>query len=173
MCDKRSWTPRAVDQPERALSEAEVAQVIDGAYWQVAPATGAQLAVVYTGAIAAEALEAFEQIREDVPGAGLMAVPSPDRLHRGWSSAVAARAKGEGGSAHIERLLAALAPGARLVTVIDGPPATLSWIGGVRGDRVVPLGVDHFGQSGDVQDLYRAYGLDVEAILDAAAAALE
>jgi pyruvate dehydrogenase E1 component len=102
-----------------------------------------------------------------------MAVPSPDRLHRGWSSATSARARGEGGAAHIERLLAALAPGARLVTVIDGPPATLSWIGGVRGDRVVPLGVDHFGQSGDVQDLYRAYGLDVEAILDAAAAALE
>ena len=48
-----------------------------------------------------------------------------------------------------------------------------SWIGGVRGDRVVPLGVDHFGQSGDVPDLYRAYRLDVEAILDAAAAALE
>jgi len=164
---------RAVDQPERALSAAQVDQVIDGAYWQVEPQSGAQLAVVYAGAVAAEALEAFEQILEDVPGAGLLAVPSPDRLHRGWSQAAAARARGEGGSAHIEGLLGALAPGARLVTVIDGPPATLSWIGGVRGDRVVPLGVDHFGQSGDVPDLYRAYRLDVEAILDAVAAALE
>jgi pyruvate dehydrogenase E1 component len=34
------------------------------------------------------------------------------------------------------------------------------------------LGVDHFGQSGDVPDLYRAYGLDAEAILDAAALVL-
>ena len=65
-----------------------------------------------------------------------------------------------------------LAPNAGLVTVIDGPPATLSWLGGVRGHRVAPLGVDHFGQSGDVPDLYRAYGLDAEAILDAAALVL-
>jgi pyruvate dehydrogenase E1 component len=164
---------RPLDQPERTLRPDQVGEIIEGAYWQVEPRPGADLALVYAGAVAAEALEAFEQILEDVPGAGLLAVPSPDRLHRGWSNAAAARARGEGGSAHIERLLGALAPGARLVTVIDGPPATLSWIGGVRGDRVVPLGVDHFGQSGDVPDLYRAYRLDVEAILDAAAAALE
>jgi pyruvate dehydrogenase E1 component len=36
---------------------------------------------------------------------------------------------------------------------------------------VVPLGVDHFGQSGDIPDLYRVYGLDAEAIIDAAARA--
>jgi pyruvate dehydrogenase E1 component len=33
------------------------------------------------------------------------------------------------------------------------------------------LGVDRFGQSGDLPDLYRHYGLDADAILDAAAAA--
>jgi pyruvate dehydrogenase E1 component len=31
--------------------------------------------------------------------------------------------------------------------------------------------VDHFGQSGDIPDLYGAYGIDTEAILDAAARA--
>ena len=46
-------------------------------------------------------------------------------------------------------------------------------MGGVRGSRVSALGLDHFGQSGDLPDLYRTYGLDVEAILDAAAAALD
>ena len=65
-----------------------------------------------------------------------------------------------------------LSPGAGLVSVIDGPPATLSWLGGVRGHRVAALGVDCFGQSGDVAALYRAHGLDVEAILDAAASIL-
>jgi len=99
-------------------------------------------------------------------------VPSPDRLHRDWSAALAARARGERRFAHIERLLAGLGPGAALATVIDGPPATLSWLGGVRGNRVAPLGMDRFGQSGDVPDLYRAYRLDAEAILDAAASAL-
>jgi len=42
----------------------------------------------------------------------------------------------------------------------------------VRGQRVVPLGVDHFGQAGDIPDLYREYGLDTDAILDACAQAL-
>jgi pyruvate dehydrogenase E1 component len=68
--------------------------------------------------------------------------------------------------------LASLAPGARLVSVIDGPPATLSWLGGVMGHRVRALGVETFGQSGEIDDLYRVYRLDAEAILDAAASAL-
>ena len=163
---------RALDQPERTLTEAEIAAVISGAYWQVPPAAGAELALVYAGAVAPEVLAAFDAVREDIPGAGLLAVPSPDRLHRDWSAALTARARGERRFAHIERLLGQLGPGAALATVIDGPPATLSWLGGVRGNRVAPLGMDHFGQSGDVPDLYRAYRLDAEAILDAAASAL-
>ena len=51
-----------------------------------------------------------------------------------------------------------------LATVIDGHPATLSWMGAVRGQRIAPLGVDRFGQSGDIPDLYGYYGLDAEAI---------
>lgn len=74
--------------------------------------------------------------------------------------------------AHIERILAPLAPGAALVTVLDGHPATHAWLGSIRGQRVVPLGVDRFGQGGDIPDLYRAYGLDTDAILDACAQAL-
>ena len=53
--------------------------------------------------------------------------------------------------------------------LLDGHPATLSWLGSVGRHRVLPLGVTRFGQSGDVQDLYHAYELDVDAILDAAA----
>ena len=164
---------RALEQPERTLSAAQIDDVIAGAYWQVEPAPGAEMAVVYTGAIAAEAMEAFEQIREDIPGAGLLAVTSPDRLHLDWSAALKSRAKGRREPSHIEKLLAPLGAGASLVTVIDGPPATLSWLGGVKGSRVSALGMDHFGQSGDLPDLYRTYGLDVEAILDAAAASLD
>ena len=42
----------------------------------------------------------------------------------------------------------------------------------VRGQRVVPLGPDRFGQSGDLPDLYAEYGLDADAILEACAQAL-
>ena len=103
---------------------------------------------------------------EDIPGAGLLAITSPDRLHRDW---LVARTRGETGVA--ERLLMRLRPGAALVTVGDFHPATLSWLGAVAGNPIVPLGVDRFGQSGDIADLYRAYGIDTEAILDAAARA--
>jgi pyruvate dehydrogenase E1 component len=70
---------------------------------------------------------------------------------------------------HIETLLAPLASDAGIVTLIDGSPAALSWLGSVRGQRVSPLGLDRFGQTGDLPDLYRAYRLDPEAVFDAAA----
>jgi pyruvate dehydrogenase E1 component len=66
-------------------------------------------------------------------------------------------------------LLGALSPTAGLVTIIDGSPGALSWLGGVRGQRVSPLGIDRFGQTGDLGDLYREYRLDAAAIVDAAA----
>jgi len=155
---------RALDQPERSASHTWIRDVLDGAYWQVEPGDGAPLAVVYAGAVAPEAMAAFEAVREDIPGAGLLAVPSPDRLHRGWSRSLV-----DGGDCHAARLLARLAPHAGLVSVIDGPPAALSWLGGVLGHRVAALGVERFGQSGDIEDLYEAYRLDADAILDAAA----
>jgi pyruvate dehydrogenase E1 component len=158
---------RALDQPARDMGEGFRRELIEGAYWQVEPAPGAEVAIAYTGAVAPEAREAFDQILEDIPGAGLLAVPSPDRAHRSWSRMLAS-----GAAAPIDRLLARLAPDAGLVTVIDGPPAALSWLGGVRGHRTAALGLDRFGQSGDVPDLYRAYRLDAEAILDAVATVL-
>ena len=59
-----------------------------------------------------------------------------------------------------------------MVSVLDGHPAAHAWMGAVRGNRVVALGPDHFGQAGDIPDLYREYGMDVDAILDACAQAL-
>src|ERR1700722_11465645 len=161
---------RTLAQPERSLNGADV---IAGAHWVVPPAEGTRLAIAYQGPVAPEAEEAFAVLAEDVEGAGLLAITSPDRLHAGWLAAMRARRAGERtAQSHIERILAPLAPGAALVTVLDGHPATHAWLGSVRGQRVVPLGVGHFGQSGDIPDLYRAYGLDVDAILDACAQAL-
>ena len=39
---------------------------------------------------------------------------------------------------------------------------------GVHGPRVRALGVEHFGQTGSVRDLYRHYGIDANAIVAAA-----
>jgi pyruvate dehydrogenase E1 component len=157
---------RPVEQPERTVGADLAADIVAGGYWLREPAPGTELAIAYSGAVAPEALAAWDAIREDLPGVGLLAVTSPDRLHRDWQAAAADRAPSVVG-----RLLARLRPGAALVTVVDSHPATLSWIGSVAGNAVTALGVDHFGQSGDIPDLYHAYGLDRDAIIDAAARA--
>ena len=152
---------RPLSQPERRLEASRKAEIVAGGYWVKPPAPDCDLAIAYVGALAPEAADAHRQILEDVPGAGLLAITSPDRLHAGWQHDPAA--------SHVARLLGALAPGAGLVTVIDGHPATVSWLGAVKGHRIRALGVDRFGQSGDILDLYKEYGLDAGAILDAAA----
>lgn len=160
---------RLLEQPERA-DDSWKADALRGAYWLREPIAGSQLAIVYTGAIAPEAIAAWEALREDLPGLGLLAVTSADLLHRDWSAANALRGKGsERQPSHIETLLAPLAKDAGIVTLIDGSPAALSWLGGVKGHRVSPLGIDQFGQTGDLPDLYRTYRLDPEAVFDAAA----
>jgi pyruvate dehydrogenase E1 component len=138
----------------------------------VPPADGAEIAIVYQGAVAGEAEQAFATLREDVPGAGLLALTSPDRLYAGWRQAQRERRQGRQATSHIEALLAPLAPGAALVSVLDGHPAAHAWLGGVRGSRIMSLGPDRFGQSGDIPDLYREYEIDAAAILDACAEAL-
>jgi pyruvate dehydrogenase E1 component len=161
---------RAIAQPARRL---DPAGVVAGGYWAVPPAPGARIAIAYQGAVAPEALEAFAQLREEEPGAGLLALTSPDRLHAEWLRARRAVREGRRGPpSAVEALLAPLARDAALVTVLDGHPAAHAWLGAVRGQRVVPLGVDRFGQAGDIPDLYLAYGLDADAILDACAEAL-
>ena len=164
---------RKVDQPEREIDAALERDILAGGYWMRPPAEGASLAVVYAGAVAPEAMEAHAKVVESNPGAGLLAVTSADRLYRGWGAAQRARrartAASEGVESHVETLLAPLARDARIVTVIDGHPATLGWLGSVRGHRVEPLGVDRFGQSGSLPDLYREHGIGVEAIVEACA----
>ena len=158
---------RPLDQPERVLTSQLRSEIIEGGYWLAPPADGAELAVVASGAVLPEAIEAHRQIAEDIPGAGLLVVTSAARLHQAWMRSE--RSGAHDGPPHAARLLQPLSPDAGLVTVLDGHPATLSWLGSVGCQRVLPLGVDRFGQSGDIPDLYRAYGLDVDAILDAAA----
>ena len=91
----------------------------------------------------------------------------------GWTSAQKARAAGQGGArSHAETLLGELPAGGVIVTVIDGHPATLSWLGGVGRHAIHALGVQSFGQSADIVDLFRLHGLDADAIVAAAIEAL-
>ncbi len=146
-------------------------QIVDGAYWLREPGPNAQVVVAYTGAIAPEAIEAVGLMAEDRRDVGLLAVTSADRLNAGWTAAQRARERGlVHARSHIERLLADVPPHCGLVTVLDGHPATLAWLGAVAGHRTRSLGVEHFGQTGSLAELYRHYGIDANAIVAAAQA---
>ena len=145
--------------------------IIDGAYWLRQPGPNCQVVVAYTGAVAPEAIQAVGLMAEDRRDVGLLAVTSADRLNAGWTAAQRARERGRADArSHIERLLDGVPGHCGLVTVLDGHPATLAWLGGVRGHRVRSLGVEHFGQTGSIADLYRHYGIDANAIIAAAQA---
>jgi pyruvate dehydrogenase E1 component len=159
---------RSIEQVERR-DDSWRAEALAGGYWLREPGENAEAAIVAMGAVMPEALAAWEELSEDVPGLGLLAVTSPDLLHRGWTAAQAERWQGQRGSSHVERLLSRLAPNAGLVTLADAAPAALSWLGGVLGQRVAPLGVEKFGQTGSLADLYAAYRLDGDAITEAVA----
>ena len=161
-------TTRSLEQPTRPMTDKLREEIIDGAYWLRKPEPGTDLAIVYTGAVAPEAIEAAGLLAEDRRVA-VLAVTSADRLSAGWHAAQRAREHGERDvRAHIETLLSELSRDAGLITLTDAYPEALSWLGGVLGHRVRALGVEHFGQSGSLSELYSHYGLDVNAILSAA-----
>jgi pyruvate dehydrogenase E1 component len=162
---------RNIQQVERA-DDSWREDALAGGYWLREPVPGSEAAIVAMGAVMPEALAAWEELRGDVPGLGLLAVTSPDLLHRGWTAAQAARWQGQRKPSHVEQLLSRLSPTAGLVTLADAAPASLSWLGGVLGQRVAPLGVEKFGQTGNLADLYAAYRLDGAAITEAVAEVL-
>ncbi len=160
---------RPIEQPQRDMTPELKQGIVDGAYWLRKPGPNAQVIVAYTGAVAPEAIQAIGLMAEDRRDVGLLAVTSADRLNAGWTAAQRARERGlVHARSHVERLLADVPLNCGIVTVLDGHPATLAWLGAVAGHRVRPLGVEHFGQTGTIADLYRHYGIDANAIVAAA-----
>ena len=161
---------RPLEQPRREFGDARKSAIIQGGYWLRQPEPGAGFAIAYAGAVAPEAIEASGLLGEKYRGHGVLAITSADRLLAGWHAAQRERERGNDAAvSHVETLLAPLAADAGLLTLIDGHPETLSWLGSVLGHRVRALGVEQFGQSGSIGELYAHYGLDVSAILTAAA----
>jgi pyruvate dehydrogenase E1 component len=150
---------RQLEQPRRDMTDELRRAIVAGAYWLREP-VASDVTIVATGAVLPEAIAAVARIGEHHARVGLLVVTSPDRLYADWQR--------HGARSHIAALLRPVARDARLVTVLDGHPATLTWIGAVRGQQVTSLGVARFGQSGDIPDLYRTYGIDADAIARAA-----
>jgi len=162
---------RTIDQPRRDVDPVLAEDIINGAYWMRRPGPNAQLVVAYQGAVAPEAIEAVGMMGEDRRDIGLLAITSADRLNAGWTAAQRAREAGLAfARSHVERLLEIVPSHCGIVTVIDGHPATLGWLGSVHGHRTRSLGVEHFGQTGSIAELYRHFGIDARSIFAAAEA---
>lgn len=178
--DERTWlrdetggsvylrlTTNPIEQPGPRLDDRFRQGTIDGAYWLRPPGPNCEVVIAYQGAVAPEAIKAAGLLAEGRRDIGVLAVTSADRLNAGWTAAQRARSRGTADAhSHIEALLQDLPSHCRIVTVIDGHPATLSWLGSVQGHQTIPLGVEHFGQTGSIADLYQHFGIDAAAIVN-------
>jgi pyruvate dehydrogenase E1 component len=163
---------------ERRGEERVRADVLAGGFWlrEVAPDEDA-VVLATCGALVPEVLRAAELLAaEEGVAAGVLCLSAPGRLYRDWRANRVAHVedlRAAPSPSHLERLVPPPLRGLPVVTVIDGASHALAWVGGALGTRVVPLGVDRFGQTGSQPAVYEAYGLSPEAIATAALVALE
>jgi len=159
---------RKIEQLPRTLNAADKQNIIKGAYWLRKPTKSTTKAIVYTGVVAPEVMGAVQDLQQENKDMAVLAVTSSDILYRDWA---AARRKSSvekiKSVSHIEKLMCQLARDCEVVTVCDGHPLNLSWLGSIYGNPVVPLGVEAFGQTGDLIDLYEHFKIDSAAIVAA------
>jgi pyruvate dehydrogenase E1 component len=123
-----------------------------------------RVTIVGVGVMMPEAVAAADELAGAGIGTEVVCLTSPDLVFR----AVQARRGLQDGDDAILDTLFPPSRAAPIVTVADGHPHTLSFLSAVAGMPIANLGVDDFGQSGDVPDLYRSFGIDVDTIVGAA-----
>lgn len=165
-------TTRPLDQALCALpaDESSLEQrrrdVLAGGY-RLRTADGVpDVALAVVGALVPEALAAADRLAALGIAADVSVVTSYDRLWR----AVQLRRGLLRGPAHgvDETVLDRLLRPAPLVTLIDGHPHTLAFLGGLHRVPVSCLGVSEFGQAGSLRDVHRHHGLDAESVVGVA-----
>ncbi|MEW7009296.1 transketolase [Lentilitoribacter sp. EG35] len=161
------------EQLQREMTDQLTREIVAGGYWLREPTASTSVILAYTGVVAPETIKAAGLLADDMRDVAVLAITSADRLNAGWQAAERARQRGDDTArSHVEILLEGASRDAGLVTITDGHPAALSWLGGVTGHRTKSLGVEHFGQAGTVDDIYHLHGLDANAIMHAARALL-
>jgi len=163
-------TTRPLDQSLAGLPQDPVAReqrrrdALAGGYLLRQSPSAPAVTLVAMGAVVPEALAAADELVNGGLAVDVVSLTSADLVFR---ASQARRGLLDGDDAILDRLFppARVAP---LVTVLDGHPHTLAFLGSVRGVPAASLGVADFGQSGDVDDLYRHFGIDADTIVGAA-----
>src|SRR4051812_38160109 len=165
-------TTRPLDQSLAALPDDAAGReqrrrdVLAGAYRLRSSADAPAVTIAAVGAVVPEAVAAVDELtRLGVP-ADLVVVTSYDRL---WRALQQRRGLLTGSSYGVDEAVLdrALRP-SPLLTVLDGHPHTLAFLGTIHQQPVTCLGVSTFGQGGGLQDVYRLHGLDPASIVGAA-----
>ncbi|HEY8743163.1 MAG TPA: transketolase C-terminal domain-containing protein, partial [Chloroflexota bacterium] len=175
---------RLLEPALEKLGEAELRrQTIAGGYRllegraQVPNATEQEtVQVVTTGSMLPEAVDAAQWLASEGVAANVIHLTSPDLLFTALRLSRRRRrhdASTEASLGHLGTLLPVHERHLPLVTVHDAAAHNLAFLGSVWGAPCVPLGVDQFGQSGSLGDLYRDVGIAAEDIVRAALLALE
>jgi pyruvate dehydrogenase E1 component len=124
-----------------------------------------------SGAVMPEVLTASELLLEEGVGATVIDVTSLDLLYRGWRRSLVDAGRSARGQ-HLDFHLGELIPPASrrtpIVTIHDAASHTMSWLGSVFGAPAYPVGVDQFGQSGKISDLYGLFDLQPDQIVNTA-----
>ena len=129
--------------------------------------------VMASGAMIPEAVAASSRLVEEGVFANVVNVTGAGPLYRAFQQSVYDAMDGQG---NLDMFMAdSIGPEARhvpIVTVVDGHPHSLSWVGSALKSPVIPVGVMEFGQSGSREELYREYRIDTDSIMAACYAAL-
>jgi pyruvate dehydrogenase E1 component len=161
---------RPIDQALAGLPDDPVARerrrrhVLAGGYVLCSADGVPDVTLVGVGALVAETLAAAHELAAAGVAVDIVCLTSPDLVFRATQ---ARRGLRDGSDQVLDDLFPALRA-APMVTVLDGHPHTLSFLGSIQTVPITCLGVDDFGQSGDVDDLYRHFGIDTDTIVGAA-----
>jgi pyruvate dehydrogenase E1 component len=149
--------------------EARRRQVLAGGYSVRRAEQIPELTLVGVGALMPEVIAAGEALSAAGVATDVICLTSPDLIFRALQ---ARQGLGDGDASVLDQLFPP-ERAAPVVSVLDGHPHTLAFISAIRCVPIACLGVDDFGQSGDVEDLYRYFGIDEETIVGAAIDLLE
>ena len=154
---------RSIDQPLRNLDKNLTNDILKGGYWLKKPGSNPEIIIVYQGVMANEVIKATGFLGERFKDAGVLSITSSDNLFNEWKKK-SISFNLETSKSHIEHLLEVVPRDTKIITVIDGHPMTLSWLGSVYGHKTLPLGVDRFGQTGNINDLFEEFAIDSQSI---------
>jgi pyruvate dehydrogenase E1 component len=153
---------RLPEDPEQR--EARRRAVLDGGYRLRETARPPLVTLVGVGAILPEVCDAADELERSGVPADVVCLTSPSLIFRALR---ARQGLGGGDEGVLDRLFPA-DRAAPIVSVLDGHPHTLAFLGAIRAVPIAPLGVSDFGQSGDIPDLYAYFAIDADAIVGAA-----